>query len=954
MTVPATTSTAGVDELFTRAFALHQGNQLDGAQKLYTQILERDPKHAHALHSLGAIAYARGRHAEATDLFQRAVALRPDEIIFCHGLAQALRTDPARINEAIVLLRKALSINPEFLGAWQALAEIHYARNDTDEAARAIRKVAELQSKNAQSYNQQGITLARENRLAEAIGAFKAGIACNPKGAGLYYNLGNVLAAQGQFGDAVSCLVQASQLSPKSADVYVSLSNAQFGKGDLDAALEARRQALALSPELSETAFRVNASPIVNPAGNRGTPTPAASSAPPPPATVTVSIAADLHPMRIDSEAPYRFANALEHHRLGELTEAENGYRMVLGRDPSHVEALHMLGLVAIQAGKLDEGICLIRKSLDHRDEQPLAHSNLGNALIDAKQPDAGLMHLDRAIALQPDLLEAHHNRGRALLSLHRAAEAVESLDYVLTEKSRFAPSIALYGVALERQGETEKALNHYDEALEIQPDLKEALDFKGALLFRLGRYRRAAQCYESLLRIAPDHRFALGNLTYCRLNYCEWTSYGANLKAISAGVRSSAPIITPLELAHLPSTAADQLQCARTFMSLLHPSRRPVLWDGEPYRHERIRLAYVSTDFQDHATAYLTAGLFESHDRSRFDVTLVSLGADDGGTMRRRLQSAADRFVDASRWQDDEVAKDLREHETDIVISLQGLLHQARWGILAHRPAPIQVNYLAHPGTSGADYIDFILADERVIPESDDRYYSEKVVRLPNSYQVTDNRRKAPSSQKPQRSQFNIPAGAFVFCCLNNPTKIAPDIFDVWCRLLKRVPNSILWLFEANAEVAAVLRREATLRDVPPELLHFARWSPLNEHVARYSVADLFLDTLPYNAHTTASDALWAGLPVLTCRGSTFAGRVGSSLLHAVGLPELICRTLQEYESMALALARDPPTLKQLRDRLIQSRENCPLFDTLQTTRAIEVAYNSMLDVTRRQIREN
>lgn len=1094
-----------VGELFNRAFALHQANSLKDAKRLYQEVLARDPKHAHALHSLGVIDAGEGRWTEAIQWFRRAIEHTADEAIFYHNLGRTLQAD-GQSAEAVKTLRKATAVNPDFIGAWQALAEIYYALENTTEAARAIRKVAELQTKTAEAYNQKGVTLAQENKLKEAVEAFRAGMACNPRGAGLYFNAGNVLTALGHYADAISCLTQALTLVPKATQIYVSLSNTQYRSGDLNAALQSRAKAWQLDPKIPESRFEVSASPIVASPRRPNVTESASPATPKGGGAISLSIpqaiqqaierhgAGDLataealyrkvlavdadnadalhlygvllhqrglhrgaldlldraiatnklaasyysnralvmmalgefegaeencrralaidpthqgardnlsfvqkgrlkrattsravpQPVRINYVLPTNaafansglhpnhlsgmglgqpsdpgtfktslpqegagsetgFGNALEHHRRGNLSEAERGYRQVLDRGPGHVDALHMLGLVAIQTGNLDEGIRLIRQSLDLRDEQPLAHSNLGNALIDAKQPAAALIHLDRAIALQPALLEAHHNRGRALVHLHRALEAVESLDYVLAHAPRFAPSIAARGFALQQQGETEKALNHYDQALELQPDLIEALSFKGALLFRLGRYRRAAQCYDSLLRIAPNYHFARGNLAYCRLSYCEWTHYAVDVEAITAGVRSGTPIVAPLELTHLPGSSADQLQCARTFISLLHPPKPRSLWTGESYGHERIRLAYVSTDFQDHATAYLTAGLFEFHDRSRFDVTLVSLGADDGGTMRRRLQSAADRFVDASHWQDDQVAKDLRENKIDIVISLQGLVQQARWGILAHRPAPIQVSYLAHPGTSGADYVDYILADGHVIPESEDQYYSEKVVRLPSSYQVNDNKREIATGLKLQRSDFNIPENAFVFCCFNNPAKFTPDVFDVWCRLLKKVTHSILWLFEANADVAAELRREAALRDVHADRLQFVRWSVVNEHVARYSLADLFVDTVPYNAHTTASDALWAGLPVLTCRGSTFAGRVGSSLLNAVGLPELICQTLQEYESLALALARNPQRLQRLRSRLSQSRETCALFNTPQTTRDIEAAYTAM-----------
>jgi predicted O-linked N-acetylglucosamine transferase (SPINDLY family) len=373
-----------------------------------------------------------------------------------------------------------------------------------------------------------------------------------------------------------------------------------------------------------------------------------------------------------------------------------------------------------------------------------------------------------------------------------------------------------------------------------------------------------------------------------------------------------------------------------------------PPLWQGEVYAHDRLRVAYLSADFNEHPTAYLTAGLFEQHDTSRFEITALSFGQNDNSPARRRLEAAFEHFIDVGGNSDQEIAALMRRTEIDIAVDLMGFTKDHRLGVLARRAAPIQVNYLGYPGTTGAPYMDYILADATVIPEDHDAFYAERVVRIPGTYQINDNRR-AIGQRTPTREECGLPQNAFVFCCFNNPQKITPEIFDIWMRLLQATEGSVLWLITGIAKAAANLRLEAEKRGVAPERLIFAPKASVADHLARHRLADLCLDTLPYNAHTTASDALWAGLPVLTCLGETFAGRVAASLLKAIGLDALITRTLAEYEALALRLARDPAYLAALKDTLNRNRDTSLLFDTQGATRHIEAAYQTMIEIARR-----
>ena len=360
------------------------------------------------------------------------------------------------------------------------------------------------------------------------------------------------------------------------------------------------------------------------------------------------------------------------------------------------------------------------------------------------------------------------------------------------------------------------------------------------------------------------------------------------------------------------------------------------------------MRLAYLSADYREHATAYLAAGLFERHDRSRFEVIGVSYGPDDHSPMRQRLMRGFDRFVDVQSRGDEETARLLREMEVDIAIDLKGYTTGARPEILSYRPAPVQVSYLGFPGTMAAPFIDYIIADRWVLPEADRPYYAEQVVYLPDSYQVNDAAR-AIAGNVPTRAEAGLQQDAFVFCCFNNSYKIMPPVFEVWMKLLREIPESLLWLLEDSREARRRLQHAAQASGVDPKRLVFAARVAPAEHLARHRLADLFLDTLPYNAHTTASDALWAGLPVLTCVGTTFAGRVAGSLLRAVGLPELVTHSLHDYETLALRLARAPALLADVRSRLARNRATAPLFDPERFRRHLEAAYLTMWETAQR-----
>jgi protein O-GlcNAc transferase len=449
-------------------------------------------------------------------------------------------------------------------------------------------------------------------------------------------------------------------------------------------------------------------------------------------------------------------------------------------------------------------------------------------------------------------------------------------------------------------------------------------------------------RCFEEAWKISEESPFVAGSLAFSRNLLTDWRSDTPAVQDILAAVVAGNKAALPFAFLSVSDLASAQLQCARTYMALEAAPVGSDLCAAEPYGHERLRVGYLSGDFRDHALAYLMTGVFEQHDRGRFEIFALSLRAPDPSPYGARIAQAVGRFIDLSALGNAQAAAHIRSLEIDILVDLVGYTQGARSPILAHRPAPIQVNYLGFPATLAAPYIDYLIADEYLIPQALREHYSEQIVYLPECFQANDDRRALPA-EPPSRAALGLPDDALVLCCFNNSYKLTPTFFSVWMRLLHAHPHAVLWLVGGSERVQQNLRREAQQRGIAPERLHFAPWAPYEQHLARLPAADLFLDTLPFNGGTTVSDALWAGLPVLSVSGEALAARMGGSLLRAIGLPELIARDLAHYEQLAGQLLADPARLAALRSRLLEQRRLSPLFNTARFTRHLEAAYTLM-----------
>jgi predicted O-linked N-acetylglucosamine transferase (SPINDLY family) len=605
---------------------------------------------------------------------------------------------------------------------------------------------------------------------------------------------------------------------------------------------------------------------------------------------------------------------------------------------------LSLLGVLRAAGGRKQEALALMEKAVRLGPDSVPALFNHAMLLFELGRGEEALAQFARVIQLQPGNAMAHARAGQVLQAAGRPGEALAHYNEAVALKPDFASVIGFRGLLNRQMGHEAEALADFDRTLALDPGNAPILAARGYL--RWDRLRQLEPALNDLKRAAardPNADYALGDLMHMKMLAADWQDFDQAMAAIDAGMGQGKSIIRPFAYLALSKSPADLYRATVAYAAANFPLQPP-LWRGPFRRKSRIRVGYVCGHFNRHALSYLAAGLYERHDRKDFEIVAFDSGRDDGSAIRARLIQAFDRFIPIAALHDEEAARRVLAEEIDILVNVDGLSGHIRQGVFARRPAPVQVNWLGYPGTLGASYMDYIIADAVVAPDSEARWYAEKLVTLPHAYQVNDGRR--PIASKPQsRPGHGLPEKGFVFCNFNQSYKLLPDVFDCWMRLMKEVEGSVLWLLQADPLFHANLSKQAEARGVSGDRLIAAPIIEQEEHLARLRLADLFLDTMPYNAHTTCSDALWAGLPILTCRGTTFPGRVAASLLTAMDMPELIAANMNDYEQRALNLARDPVQLRGIRQKIAANRAKSPLFDTDLYRRHLESAYRIMME---------
>ena len=770
----------------------------------------------------------------------------------------------------------------------------------------------------------EGLDLIAREQFIAAEEKFLAVLQIVPDRVSALTNLAATQIKLGKLAEARRHLGRVIELEPDSVDGWMNFGMLEAEEGNVEAAIAAMERVVGLNPD---------------------------------------------HPMAWPMLAGW-------HDQRGEFRSAVNCYINALRISPGEFQWLSNVGAILNDLREFEQALEYHDRSLKLNPRQPGTLSNKGNSLHELRRYDEALaaheqalildpqfaegwsnkantlraMRLhdealagyDRAIRLKPDYVGAWCGKGVALRELKRFDEALAQFDRALTLRPDDGDALVGKALALHELRRFEEALALYERALQLQSEFAEGWSGKGVTLHELNRHDDAFAAFGRALALRPDLDFQLGQLLHAKMKLCDWAGLDELLGQLFRGVRGGKPVSAPFHVLALGDSEELNLRSAQAWVQARYPVQPQATSAGGTPGQQRIRIGYYSADFHNHAAAYLTAEMFERHDRSRFEIIAFSFGPDRNDEMRQRIAKTMDRFIDVRDKSDREVAELSRTMGIDIAVDLKGHTEDSRLGLFAYRAAPVQVTYLGYPGTTGAAYMDYLIADPVVIPERNRQWFSEKIAYLPDCYQVNDSTRKTGGAV-PSRQSLGLPQTGFVFCCFNNNYKITPATFDGWMRILYAVEGSVLWLVDDNAAVVRNLRAEAVRRGVAGERLVFAKRTDYATHLARHRAADLFLDTLPYNAHTTASDALLAGLPVLTCIGATFPGRVAASLLRAVGLPQLITENAAAYEAMAIELARNPAALQEVKQQLAANLPGAPLFNTPQMTRQIESAYQAM-----------
>ena len=910
-----------VQQLFIKAITCHQQGKLVEAQAYYQQVLQLQPQHFDALYYAGLIAAQSKNFTEAVELFAQAIISNPEhaQVYYDHGRALI---DLKRYQEALQSCQQAIKLNPHYLPAIYNQGYVLQQLGHYQEAIERYQQVLRLQPDNASAYNSIGLVLHQLKHYQAALENYQRAFTLQPGYAEAFNNHGNTLQKIDQYQAALASYQQALTIAPDYADAWNNFGLAQTSLKQYDAAIKSFQCAINLDASQADVYLNLGHAQFELKLYFA--------------ALASFQRAINLQP---DLAEAYYY-QALVHNQLEDHSTAILLSEQAVTLKPDYAEAYHQSGLAYYRLKNYEAALASYEQAIISNADYAEAYYNRGNVLLALQNYDQALTSYAHALKLKSDDAQAWNSHGNALYNLKRYTEALYSYQQSTSLQPDFTEAYQNQANCWQNLKQHQQALVNYQQVLALQPEAATAWYSQGNALFGLRRYAEALLSYERALALQPNLDYLLGYYLFCKLFICDWRDLSRHLTQLESRILKSEKAAAPFTALVLLENPSLQQKIAAVWAKDYHVETINVV-QRQP-AHRRIKIAYLSADFYNHATAHLTAGLFEAHDKEKFEIIAVSFCHESNDPMRQRLKQAFEHFVDVRTLSDQAVADLLKQWQVDIVVDLGGYTKDSRTAILALRPAAIQMSYLGYPSTMAADFIDYLIADRYLIPEADQQYYQEKIIYLPNSYQVNDDKRQIAEYQF-TRAELNLPETGFVFCCFNNSYKISPELFVLWMQLLKQVPDSVLWLLASSEEAEANLRREAERLAVDANRLVFAPRLAQEYHLARHQLADLFLDTLPYNAHTTATDALWAGLPIVTCLGKTFAGRVAASLLHAIDLPELITDNLSDYAALALRLANDSQQLAAIKNKLWQHRQSKALFATDLFRQHLESAYTSV-----------
>ena len=797
----------------------------------------------------------------------------------------------------------------------------HHKNGDLENAENLYRDVLNINPNSFDALNLLGSIEGQKNNYVESLNLFDKAVSINPNNASIYNNKANVLISLGRHNEALDNYNYAISLNPKYAEALNNRGSLYQKLGNPSKARQSFEQALSIEPQYFDALF--NLAHSLNSVGNLNM------------ALTLIKTALSINP-----------TSYYAHNVLGKLLFQKKEYQAAIKSytdsiqiKEDYLDAYNGLALALDELGELNMAEQSLNTALMFNIRDVDTYINKGKFYEKYRLYDLALENYTEAIKNIPDNCGLFLNKGNILKKMFKYDEALLSYETAKSLDPNYVEAYNNIAIIYQELRHYDKALAIYSQAITIQPNNSQTYFNFADLKKELHQFDDAILNYEKAYSINPSYPYLLGELLFCKMYICDWKNFDFLIKELTTKLVSRESVIPSFSCVTLIDSALLHKIAAQIYVKDKIYSQSPSLPLEKARKKNKIKVGYYSADFYNHATSYLIAQLIEKHDKGKFEIIAFSFGEDRQDEMRKRLLKGFDQFINVQMMSDLEIVQLSRQLQIDIAIDLKGYTQWSRPQIFAIKVAPIQVNYLGYPGTMGADFIDYIIADKILIPKESIQYYSEKIIYLPHSYQVNDSQRVI-SCKAQSRLDFGLPEHSIVYVSFNSIYKINPNIFDVWMRILNSVEGSVLWLLEENLSAVNNLCYEAQKRGIAPERLIFAPRIATSEHLARYKLADLFLDTLPCNSHTTASDALWAGLPLLTCIGESFASRVASSILTAMELSELITISIEEYESKAIYLGLNPDELKKIRCTVEENISKAPLFNIELFTRNLEAAY--------------
>jgi len=875
---------------FNLGGAYHELGDYDNSVKSYEASLSINPDYAEAFNNLGNVLSDSGMLEEAIHSFKEALVIKPDYVEASYSLGVILH-EIGNLEDAVIAYQDAIKTNPNFSEAHNNLGNAYKDLGKPDIALKSYQRALKINPNFSEAHNNLGNVYKEIGQLEDAVDSYQKALEINPDYPALHNNLGNAFYELDRLQESVNSFESALSYNPDYVDSLNNLGIVFSELGETDRAIKSFEKAIAIKPDYAD--------------------------------------------------AYNNLGNALKD--ISQLDRAVKSYENAIDLKLDFAEAYNNLGNVLKDLDRLNEAFDCFEKAIKISPNFAEAHNNLGNTLSYLDQLDDAVLSFETAIKIDPNFSEAYNNLGNVLKDLDRLNEAFDCFEKALKINPNFPEAHNNFGALLKDLNQLKKARKSIEKAIEINPNFAEAYHNLGNVFKDLDLLDEALKSYQKAKTLRDDLDYILGNIITTKMNFCSWESLPILFNELSEKIHDNRKVIDPFTLFSLIDDPALQKRAAEIRINSHHPKIDTLQNILDYNLHSKIRIGYFSADFREHPLAYLTAELYELHDRDHFEIHAFSFGKDTNDELNLRIKAGVDYFHNVDLMSHKEIVLLARSLEIDIAVDLAGFTAGAKTEVFAMSAAPIQLSYIGYLGTMGADYYDYLIADPMMIPQESQKHYVEKIVYLP-SFQVNDSKDLPPEITL-TRKEVGLPDKGFVFCCFNNTYKFTPTVFDSWARILKAVEGSILIVYASNESSKTNLKKEILNRGVETDRLIFGDSISKPKYLARYRVADLFLDTHPYNAGTTASDALKMGVPMLTYIGRSYQARMGASILNSINLPELITNSLEEYESLAIELASNPDKLKKIKDKLQSNLTTAPLFNTPLFTKNIESAYTQMYE---------